>query len=75
MMLYANEGEVYECVRPHLVFSASGDIVGLEKGELIIVVQSENFMTTAVRVETGEFIKTLLLEVFGTETTFTRVWP
>lgn len=74
-MLLANEGEVYECVRPHFVFTASGNILGLEIGELIIVVESENFMTTAIRVETGEFIKTLLLEAYGQETTFVRVWP
>lgn len=74
-MLFANEGEVYECVRSHLAFNAVGGIVGLEKGELIIVVESENFMTTAIRVETGEFVKALLLEAYGTETTFTRVWP
>ena len=75
MILFANEGEVYECVRPHLVFSITGDVIGLEKGELIIVLVTENYMSTAVRVETGEFIKTFFLDMFGTEITFVKVWP
>lgn len=74
-MLYAQPGEVYECVRSHLVFTTSAQITALELGELIIVVETDNFMTTSIRVETGELITAMLLEMYGTETTFARVWP
>jgi hypothetical protein len=68
-------GEVYECVRPHLVFTMGAQIATLEMGELIVVVEDEQFITTSIRVETGEFIKTIIESYYGAETTFVRVWP
>ena len=59
----------------HAGITANGDLVSLEQGELIIVVDAESFVTTSIRVETGQFIKTILLESFGIAPTFTKVWP
>jgi hypothetical protein len=72
----AEAGHVYEVVRPHFVFTIGGDLVDLDNGELLLVVVGEAFQGNALRLETGELVHMLLLEIGGLEgQTYTRVWP
>ena len=72
-MIVAAIGDVLECARSHMVFTLGGDIAYLDEGELLIVIESESFMGPALRVETGEFVTLMLLDMFGYPASYTQV--
>lgn len=68
-------GNVLECVREHFAFAKDGDIVAVNEGELLIVVEIDGHLATALRVETSQCVSIMFLELFGVPETYRVVWP
>lgn len=75
MIFDAAPGDVVECLREHMVFTMSGNITDLREGELLIVVETENFVGTALRVDNSEIVSIMFMELVGYPESFRRVWP
>lgn len=80
-VIHSEPGFVIECLREHFVFSVVGDVIPLQKGELLIVVEVLHSQGLAIRVETSEIVHVSLLElpVFHSDPvnkrTYNKVWP
>jgi hypothetical protein len=75
MIFDATPGDVVECLRDHMAFTKAGKIADLREGELLIVVEAENFIGTALRVNNSELVSIMFLEALGTIESYRRIWP
>ncbi len=75
MIFDAAPGDVVECLRDHMTFTRSGNITDVQKGELLIVVEVENFIGTALRVNNSQLVSIMFLEAVGVPESYQRIWP
>jgi len=76
-------GHVLEVSKEHFVFRTDGEMIGLEIGELLIVINIEHSMATAIRAATSERVIFTTLDAiiisfdqnYASVPSYKRVWP
>lgn len=78
-MIFFDNGDVLKINREHYAFRVDGEMVALNKEEILIVVNNVAYSTHAIRVETGEVVIVNSFEIpdylTGQTTTYTKIWP